>query len=182
MPSIRIRRTRRSVNADVRVPGDKSISHRALMCASIARGVSQISGANVGADVSSTLDALRAVGVQVVTDSNGTISVQGVDEFRDPREVIDCGNSGSTLRMLAGLFAGRVNARLDGDESLRRRPIERVAEPLRQMGASVATGADGRPPVVLRRSREPLRGRRIELPVASAQVKSAVAFAALRAD
>jgi len=163
------------------MPGDKSISHRAFMCASIADGESIIIGANAGADVRATIDALRALGASIVGDVSTGVRVQGVRDFHAPDAALDCGNSGSTMRMLAGLIAGQVDATLDGDASLRRRPMERVAEPLRTMGADVQT-TDGRPPLTLRASTRPLRGAAITLTVASAQVKSAVLFAALRAQ
>jgi 3-phosphoshikimate 1-carboxyvinyltransferase len=172
----------RPAEATVDVPGDKSISHRALMCASIARGTSTIVNANLGEDVNSTRRALCALGVAIEDVDDGTMQVAGIDAFSDPQAVIDCGNSGTTMRMLAGLIAGSVNAVLDGDDSLRRRPMERVAQPLRQMGADVSTGADGRPPLSVRRVDARLRGSRIEMNVASAQVKSAILFAGLRAS
>jgi 3-phosphoshikimate 1-carboxyvinyltransferase len=172
----------RAAQATVDVPGDKSISHRALMCASIARGTSTIVNANLGEDVKSTRRALRALGVSIEVVGGGAIRVAGVDAFADPRAVIDCGNSGTTMRMLAGLIAGSVNAVLDGDESLRRRPMERVAQPLREMGADVTTGADGHPPLSVRRVDAPLRGRRFDMSIASAQVKSAILFSGLRAS
>ena len=150
------------------------------MCSAIADGESFIIGANAGADVRATIDALRALGVSIEGDVSSGLQVRGVVDFRTPASAIDCGNSGSTMRMLAGLIAGRVDASLDGDASLRRRPMERVAEPLRTMGADVQT-TDGRPPLTLRASTQPLRGAAIALPVASAQVKSAVLLAALRA-
>ena len=167
-------------NATVDLPGDKSISHRALMCGSIALGESTIRNANRGADVMSTLEALRALGVPIDT-AGDAIRILGVEAFADPRVPIDCGNSGSTMRMLTGLIAGRVDATLDGDESLRRRPMRRVAEPLRQMNADVSTSDGGLPPLTVRRVDAPLQGRQISMDVASAQVKTAILFAGLRA-
>lgn len=150
------------------------------MCASIAGGESFITGANAGADLCSTIEALRAVGVSIDGDFQRGMRVRGTPTLRAPASALDCGNSGSTMRMLAGLLAGRVDATLDGDASLRRRPMERVAEPLRAMDADIrATG--GRPPLILRASSRPLRGAMITLPLASAQVKSALLFAGLGA-
>jgi len=169
-------------DATVDVPGDKSISHRALMCASIALGESTIRNANLGADVMSTLEALRALGVPIDTATGDAIRIIGVEDFADPAGALDCGNSGSTMRMLTGLIAGRVNATLDGDASLRRRPMRRVAEPLRQMNADVATSDGGLPPLTVCRVEAPLQGRRITMDVASAQVKTAILFAGLRAS
>lgn len=168
-------------SSTIDVPGDKSISHRAVLCASIADGESFIEGSNAGADVASTTDALRAVGVAIEGDVVKGLRVRGASSFRAPSERLDCGNSGSTMRMLAGLLAGRVDATLDGDSSLRRRPMERVAAPLRAMGADIDT-ADGRPPIILRASTQPLRGTLVTMQVASAQVKSAVLFAGLGAE
>jgi 3-phosphoshikimate 1-carboxyvinyltransferase len=150
------------------------------MCAAIANGESNIHNANLGADVMSTLEALRALGVPVKV-AEGAIRIRGLEEFADPKAVLDCGNSGSTMRMLSGLIAGRVNATLDGDESLRRRPMRRVAEPLQQMNADISTSDGGRPPLTIRRIETRLQGRTIEMQVASAQVKSAILFAGLRA-
>lgn len=182
MTTIAIPRPRAATESTVSVPGDKSISHRALMCASIARGDTTIENLNGGADVMSTSLALRALGVPIETRDAGAVLVRGTEEFDDPRGSLDCGNSGSTMRMLSGLIAGRVNAVLDGDESLRRRPMERVATPLRAMGADIATGEGGGPPLTIRRVQGELRGVRLAMDVASAQVKTAVLLAGLRAS
>lgn len=168
-------------DATIHVPGDKSISHRALMCAAVARGESTILHANTGADVMSTLRALRALGVPIET-ADDAIRIRGVEAFEDPKAVMDCGNSGSTMRMLSGIIAGSVNATLDGDDSLRRRPMLRVTEPLRSMNADISTSDGGRPPLTTRRVSAPLQGLRIAMDVASAQVKSAILFAGLRAS
>jgi 3-phosphoshikimate 1-carboxyvinyltransferase len=181
MLSILIRATKTS-ESSVRVPGDKSISHRALMLAAIAGGTTSIAGANTGADVIATASALAAFGVRVETAAKGAFVVTGCGRFEDPSSEVDCGNSGSTMRMLAGLAAGRANATLTGDESLRRRPMERVARPLREMGADIHTGPAGLPPLVLARSARTLRGAIVEPDVPSAQVKTAVLFAGLRAE
>jgi len=164
--------------ATIDVCGDKSISHRALLLASIADGVSTIRGANAGDDVRATLHALRAIGASIDADGDGSIRVDGAAPLRDASAVVDCANSGTTMRLLAGLLAGRAGATLDGDASLRRRPMERVAAPLRELGADVRT-TGGLPPVVIRRSGAPLLGRPIALEQPSAQVKSAVLFAGL---
>ncbi len=163
----------------IRVPGDKSISHRAVMLAAIARGTTMIRGLNMGDDVAATIAAMRALGTIVAGDASA-ISVTG-STFSDAAGVIDCGNSGTTMRLCMGLLAGRTACTLDGDASLRRRPMERVANPLRFMGAAVTT-EDGRPPVRLGRGDGRLRGIDYSLPIASAQVKSALLIAGLRAD
>jgi len=150
------------------------------MCASMADGDSFISGANTGADVGATINALRSLGVAIDGDYLSAHRVHGTQALRDPESVLDCGNSGSTMRMLAGLIAGRVDATLDGDASLRRRPMERVAAPLRAMGADVRT-TEGRAPIIVRASGQ-VHGEAVNWKVASAQVKSAVLLAAVRAQ
>ena len=163
------------------LPGDKSISHRLAIFGALAYGESRIENFSTARDCASTLSCLQALGVEI-TQRGSTVVVQG----RGPEGLhpadgpLDAGNSGSTLRMLAGALAARPFASvLTGDESLRRRPVERVAEPLRAMGAR-ATSQNGRPPLVIRGG--PLRGIRWDLPVASAQVKTAILLAGLEAD
>ncbi|HZS94685.1 MAG TPA: 3-phosphoshikimate 1-carboxyvinyltransferase [Chloroflexota bacterium] len=159
------------------VPGDKSIGHRALMIAALARGSSRITNLPTGADVASTATCLEALGI-AVSRQNGTATVEG-GEFQTG-QLLDAGNSGTTMRLLTGLLAGQgVAAELAGDESLRRRPMGRIVEPLALMGANIrSTG--GRPPLVLQESR--LQGLVYQLPVASAQVKSSLLFAGLGAQ
>jgi 3-phosphoshikimate 1-carboxyvinyltransferase len=168
-----------TLRGPISVPGDKSISHRAVLFAAIARGTTRIENINRGDDVRSTIDAVRALGVSA--RPGDVVYVVGSDELRDPADVIDCGNSGTTMRVLAGMLAGRVDAVLDGDDSLRRRPMERVAAPLRAMSADVRCAAGGTAPITLLRSAAPLRGVTYELPAASAQVKTAIMVAGLRA-
>jgi 3-phosphoshikimate 1-carboxyvinyltransferase len=162
------------------MPGDKSISHRVLMLSAIAQGDTTIHDLNAGEDVGRTSAALAALGVSMQRRDGHTI-VRGGAALRQPTAILDCGNSGTTIRMLMGLLAGRVAATLDGDASLRRRPMERVAEPLRSMGARIAT-RDGRPPVTLQDAGARLRGIDYAMPVASAQVRTALLLAGLRAD
>jgi 3-phosphoshikimate 1-carboxyvinyltransferase len=132
----------------VRVAGDKSISHRALMLAAVAEGRSVVSEANRGADVIATRDAVAALGA-LVEDDGDTIVVTG-GTLRDPVSTIDARNSGTTTRLLMGMCAGHgITARFDGDASLRRRPMERVARPLRALGAEVTTNV-GRLPATVR--------------------------------
>ena len=168
-----------SIASEARVPGDKSISHRALLLSACARGATRIEGLNRGEDANATIGALRALGV-AVDDGGAIVRVVGSD-FAADGGAIDCGNSGTTMRLLMGALAGRTACTLDGDESIRRRPMERVAEPLRMMGAVIDTAAGGVPPVVLRAGAR-LRAIDYTQPVASAQVKSAILLAALRAD
>lgn len=159
------------------IPGDKSITHRAVMFNAAAEGEALISNALLGEDCLSTAACMRALGAQV--DVQGTqVRVRGVPRFRDAE--CFCGNSGTTMRLLTGLAAGRgVSVRLTGDDSLSQRPMERVAQPLRLLGASVET-TDGCAPVLVRPAR--LTGREVHTQVASAQVKSALLLAALGAE
>jgi 3-phosphoshikimate 1-carboxyvinyltransferase len=170
----------RSFHGRFRLPGDKSISHRAAILGAMAEGRTRIENYSEAADCASTLACLRALGVVVRSDgANVTIEGSGVDGWLAPQAALDCENSGSTLRMLAGALAARpFRTVLTGDESLRRRPVERVAVPLRAMGALVATTAD-RPPMTI--DGGPLQGIAYDLPVASAQVKTAVLLAGLQA-
>jgi 3-phosphoshikimate 1-carboxyvinyltransferase len=165
------------------VPGDKSIGHRALLLGAIARGTTTIRGFSGGADNRATLAACQALGVPVT--AHGTelrVEGGGWDGLRAPVATIDCANSGTTMRLLAGVLAGRPFAsRLDGDASLRRRPMRRVLTPLGAMGATIASeGADHRPPLAI--TGRPLRGSAHVLPIASAQVKSALLLAGLQAS
>ena len=180
MTSIRLPAPQRFTGA-TRVPGDKSISHRAVLFAALARGTTRVQNANGGADVRASVAALRAIGVKI-SETAAAISISPPQRFREPRSPIDCGNSGTTMRLLAGLLAGSTSAVLDGDASLRRRPMERVAAPLRAMGADVTCARGGLPPVRLLRSAQPLRGVSHELPVASAQLVSALLLAGVRAQ
>lgn len=172
------------VVGDVVVPGDKSISHRALLLGALARGRTYVGNLSPAADVASTARCLAALGAVLRPFGDGRVVVEGGGlghGLRTPGHPLDCGNSGTTMRLLAGVCAAHpLDAVLDGDASLRRRPMERVAEPLRAMGAEVETTC-GRAPLRIR-GRERLRGGEHRLPVASAQVKSAVLLAGLAAD
>jgi len=173
-----------SLHGTIRVPGDKSISHRAVMLASIAQGVSTIRDLLLGTDVLATVAAMRSLGVRIDDPGKGTIAVHGVglDGLHEATVPLDLGNSGTAIRLLTGLLAGSgVGAVLVGDESLSQRPMLRVAEPLRTMGAILETSATGTPPIrILPQSK--LHGIHYTLPVASAQVKSAILLAALNAQ
>jgi len=165
------------LRGELRVPGDKSISHRALLMAALADGVSSIAGLSDGADVGATAAAVRALGV-AVESSGDVLSVRG-GEMREPRRPIHVGNSGTSIRLLSGIAAGcPFTTVLGGDTSVNRRPMDRVAEPLRLMGAEV-TGADGGRRAPLRITGGGLRGINWQPPVASAQVKGAVLLAGL---
>jgi 3-phosphoshikimate 1-carboxyvinyltransferase len=166
------------------VPGDKSISHRALLIGSLAEGTSVARRLSPGGDVSSTQGAVRAMGVKVERDheTSETRIEGGSESLREPRSALDCGNSGTTMRLIAGLVAARPwNVQLVGDSSLSSRPMDRIAEPLRQMGATVTGRGDRcQPPLDVRGGR--LRGIDYAPPQASAQVKSCVLLAGLEAD
>jgi 3-phosphoshikimate 1-carboxyvinyltransferase len=166
----------------VAVPGDKSISHRAVLLGAVSDGETRISGFGRSLDTEATVTAVRALGAEVEEHDVDTLTVRGVGlrGFREPDGPIDCGNSGTLMRLLAGLLAGQKGRfELVGDESLTARPMERVAEPLRRMGAAVET-TDGHAPLVVEGGE--LVAISYTLPVASAQVKSAVLLAGLLAD
>src|SRR4051812_2143821 len=169
----------KNVLGAVRLPGDKSISHRYAMLASIATGVSKFQNFSSGEDCASTLRCVEALGAKVRRADGGAIEIEGNGpKLRAPDSVLDCGNSGSTMRMLAGILAGQeFSSQLAGDESLSRRPMARVVEPLAKMGARVHATDGGKPP--LRISGGRLTAIDYPMPVASAQVKSALLFAAL---
>jgi 3-phosphoshikimate 1-carboxyvinyltransferase len=172
-----------SLVGEIALPGDKSISHRALIVGALAAGSSTIRNLNTGDDVNRTRTILAQVGIPI-TESNGVVEVEGrgTAGLREAATILDCGNSGTTMRLLLGVFAGsRGGFFLSGDDSLRRRPMLRVVAPLRQMGASI-DGLDhaNRAPLFVRGGS--LQGVDVELPVASAQVKSALLLAALTAE
>ena len=168
-----------SVSGKCTVPGSKSISHRALMLGAMAKGTTRIEGLGLGADVEATIDCLRAFGVEITPDGS-TITSPGIDAWIAPAAALDCRNSGTTMRILSGLAARcAFTTTLDGDDSLRKRPMERVASPLRSLGARVST-QDGRPPIVI--DGGGLTGATIDLDVASAQVKTAAILAGLGAS
>ena len=161
----------------VAVPGDKSISHRSLLVGALSPGPTRVRGFGRGGDTESTIGVVRALGGFVDDADDRELVVHGAD-FRDSE--LDCGNAGTLMRLIAGLLAGRDGSYgLTGDESLSARPMERVAEPLRRMGASIET-TDGHAPIRIERAQ--LHGIDYELPVASAQIKSALLLAGLAAD
>jgi 3-phosphoshikimate 1-carboxyvinyltransferase len=173
----------RALHGRLRLPGDKSISHRALLFAALATGRSSLTNLATGDDVRATREALDALGVGIRTGAAAvTVSGNGLAGWREPEIVLDCGNSGTTMRVLSGALAGRpFLSVLTGDSSLRQRPMRRVVEPLRAMGATVDGRADGtHAPLVIRGG--PLQGVRHDLAVASAQVKSALMLAGLQAE
>ena len=169
----------KSVGGAVTLPGDKSISHRLAILASIAEGDSRILNYSTGADCQSTLGCLRTLGVEIENDGDDlTIRGKGLGGLKAPVEVLDAGNSGSTIRMLSGVLAAQpFTSRIGGDESLSRRPMERIMRPLAEMGASIRARDGKFPPLEITGTR--LRAIDYTLPVASAQVKTCVLFAGL---
>ena len=168
----------------VEVPGDKSIGHRALMLAAVAQGRSLIHGLSTGQDNSATARILRQLGVSIECQGEATL-VEGVglDGFKAPTDVLDCGNSGTTMRLMLGLLAGQsFESTLVGDASLMRRPMMRVLEPLMAMGLKVIDVREGGFCPLTVRGSDRLRGLTYESPVASAQVKSAILLAGLYAN
>jgi 3-phosphoshikimate 1-carboxyvinyltransferase len=165
----------------ITVPGDKSVSHRSLLFGALAEGETRVTGLLDAEDVHSTRRAVERLGARVRTEGREVI-VTPAEVLREPDDVIDCGNSGTSLRLLAGVLAGLPGLSvLTGDASLRRRPVRRVIDPLRRMGADMtARDGDRVPPLVIRG--RPLAAARHDLAVASAQVKSAILLAGLRAD
>jgi 3-phosphoshikimate 1-carboxyvinyltransferase len=173
----------RSVTGAVAVPGDKSISHRSLMLSGIAEGTSEVTGFLASEDCLASLAAMRALGVNIEQPSPTHVVIHGTGlrGLHDAGRALDMGNAGTAMRLFTGLLSAQAfNSQLIGDASLMKRPMERVAKPLREMGADVRT-RNGTPPVDIGGGRR-LRGIEYRMPVASAQVKSAVLLAALYAD
>ena len=171
----------RRVHGRLQVPGDKSISHRYALLAALADGRSELAGYAPGADCRSTLGCLRRLGVEIIEDTNGVLIVgRSLGQLCSPAEPLDCGNSGTTMRLLAGVAAGhRFSSRLVGDASLSRRPMRRVIAPLEAMGARIEA-TDGRAPLTIHGGS--LHGIAYAPEVPSAQVKSAVLLAGLLAE
>jgi 3-phosphoshikimate 1-carboxyvinyltransferase len=167
----------------IAVPGDKSISHRAVLIGALCAGETTVQGFGRAADTESTIAAVRALDVEVTDVAVDELVVQGAGlrGLRAPAEALDCGNAGTLMRLLAGMLAGQSGRfELTGDDSLRLRPMARIAEPLQRMGAHIST-TDGHAPLVIEGS-DALKGVEYALPVASAQVKSALLLAGLNAE
>ena len=171
-----------SVSGEIALPGDKSISHRYALIASIAEGVTRVRNYSTGADCRSTLGCVRALGIEVAGEGTEfTIEGRGLGGLRAPAGDLDAGNSGSTIRMLSGILAAQpFRSRLFGDESLSRRPMGRVMDPLAKMGAHITAREGKFPPLEI--DGAPLHPIEYRLPVPSAQVKTCVLFAGLFAD
>ena len=174
-------RPARNLQGSLTLPGDKSISHRYAMLAGIAKGTTHLSNFSTGADPHSSLACMQALGATVVHNPDRTIAITGVGgKFQQPTAPLDCGNSGSTMRMLAGLIAPHPHTfTLVGDHSLTLRPMERIRKPLMQMGAKLDL-VDGHAPITIHGG--PLQAIDFDTPIPSAQVKTAVLFAGLQAN
>jgi len=175
----------KNIEGGIRLPGDKSISHRYAMLAALAEGTTRLDNFSTGKDCASTLDCLRNLGCRSETTRKGeTLSVEihgtGMN-LQAPQNVLNCGNSGSTIRMMSGILAGQAfESEMTGDESLSRRPMARVMKPLAEMGASITAAEGNRPPLRIRGAK--LHGIDYAMPVASAQVEACVLFAGLFAE
>jgi 3-phosphoshikimate 1-carboxyvinyltransferase len=171
-----------SLLGQLKVPGDKSISHRSIMLGSLARGVTKVTGFLEGEDALSTLKAFQAMGVKIEREGdNVTIHGVGINGLKKPSEPLDLGNSGTSIRLMSGILAAQdFDCELIGDESLSKRPMGRVINPLTEMGASIDSD-DGKPPLKIKGGQQ-LKGIHYDLPVASAQVKSCVLLAGLYAQ
>ncbi len=172
------------VKGTIRVPGDKSISHRSIMLGSLAEGITEVEGFLEGEDALATLQAFRDMGVVIEGPVDGYVKIHGVGlhGLKAPKKPLYMGNSGTTIRLMSGLLAGQqFDVEMSGDESLAKRPMNRVANPLRDMGATIETGEGGRPPIKLKGGAR-LKGIDYVMPMASAQVKSCVLLAGLYAE
>ncbi|WP_116368709.1 3-phosphoshikimate 1-carboxyvinyltransferase [Parahaliea mediterranea] len=172
-----------TLSGEVRVPGDKSISHRSIMLGALAEGTTRVSGFLEGEDALATVAAFRAMGVRIEGPEDGEVEIHGVGlhGLKAPSHALDVGNSGTTIRLLSGLLAGQgFDVELTGDVSLQKRPMGRVMDPLARMGARIS-GTDGKPPLKIAGG-QALKGIHYDLPMASAQVKSCVLLAGLYAE
>ncbi len=177
-----------ALSGSIRVPGDKSISHRSIMFGALAEGVTRVSGFLNGEDNLATLNAFRSMGVKITDPENGQLEISGVGMhgLQAPAADIDVGNAGTSIRLLSGLLSGAIsrqnfNVVLSGDSSLSKRPMKRVTDPLKLMGALVETNKEGTPPLTIHGGKK-LQGIDYDMPMASAQVKSCLLLAGLYAE
>jgi 3-phosphoshikimate 1-carboxyvinyltransferase len=179
----RVSQSKKPLHGEISVPGDKSIGHRAVIFGSIAHGSSRISNLSGGEDNQRTVQAFKDLGVKILSEGETLhIAGNGWEGLTAPKTIIDCGNSGTTMRLLSGVLAGRpFTTILDGDQSLRCRPMQRVIEPLSRMGANLV-GREGRGLAPLEINGRNLKGIEYSMPIASAQVKSAILLAGLQAE
>jgi len=172
------------LQGDVRIPGDKSISHRSIMLGALAEGETRVSGFLEGEDALATVAAMRALGAEIEGPEDGHVVIRGrgLHGFSAPQRTLDLGNSGTSIRLLSGILAAQAfTTTLTGDASLRRRPMRRVTDPLTAMGARIETADGGCPPLIISGAAR-LKGIEYAMPVASAQVKSALLLAGLYAS
>jgi 3-phosphoshikimate 1-carboxyvinyltransferase len=174
-------RPARNLSGSLQLPGDKSISHRYAMLGGIAEGATKLQNFSTGADCASTLGCMRALGVQWEKKEDGSVVIEGRGPgLRAPASPLDCGNSGSSMRMLSGILAGQeFKSQLVGDQSLSQRPMARIIQPLEAMGASISASGGGRPPLHIAGGN--LKAIHYSMPVPSAQVKTCLLFAGLYA-
>lgn len=168
----------------LRVPGDKSISHRSVMLGALSDGKTEVSGLLEGEDVLATISAFESMGVSMTGPKDGQLTIEGagIDGLNPPKAALDMGNSGTAMRLMSGILAGqKFDSVLVGDDSLSKRPMKRVTDPLNSMGANIETAENGCPPLKVRGGQS-LKGIHYDMPVASAQVKSAVMLAGLFAE
>jgi 3-phosphoshikimate 1-carboxyvinyltransferase len=173
----------KKINGEIKVPGDKSISHRSLILASIAEGESKIEGLLEAEDCLSTMEIMRGLGIEISKEGAGKYTVQGkgLEGLEEADDVLDCGNSGTSMRLLAGLLASQdFYSVLTGDHSLRKRPMQRIIGPLSKMGAKIWSRQDGLAPLSIKGQK--LAAMKYELPVASAQLKSSILLASLKTE
>ena len=177
-----------AVSGDIIVPGDKSVSHRSIMFGSLAEGTTHIKGFLPGQDCLATMNTFKAMGIKIEgpdSEQNVTVYGKGLHGLTPPKELLDIGNSGTSIRLLSGILAGQTfSSSMAGDSSLNKRPMNRVVNPLKLMGASISASDDGTPPVVCQGREEGtlLTAIDYDLPMASAQVKSCVLLAGMYAD
>ena len=180
---MRLKTNIKHINGSIRVPGDKSISHRSIIFGSLAEGETKVYDILRGEDVLSTMQVFRDLGVEI-EDKDGVVTIQGVgmDGLKAPQKALDMGNSGTSIRLISGVLAGAdFEVEMFGDDSLSKRPMDRVTLPLKKMGVSISGQTERDLPPLHLKGTKNLRPIHYELPIASAQVKSALIFAALQA-
>jgi len=173
---------KKKIEGEIYLPGDKSISHRAIMLGSIAKGETRVKGFSDCADCRNTLNAFHKLGIKIENDSKGELTIygQGLKGLTSAREIIDVGNSGTTMRLLSGILAGQdFSSTITGDEYLQKRPMKRIILPLREMGAKISSPDDNHPPITI--VGQKLHPIDYHSPIASAQVKSCILLAGLYA-
>ncbi|KJQ58939.1 3-phosphoshikimate 1-carboxyvinyltransferase [Streptococcus gordonii] len=181
---MKLRTNAKGLRGSLRVPGDKSISHRSIIFGSLAKGVTKVHDILRGEDVLSTMQVFREMGVQI-EDKGDLVEIHGCgfDGLQEPQRPLDMGNSGTSMRLIAGVLAGQnFSAQMVGDDSLSKRPMDRISLPLRQMGVEIAGQTERDLPPLTIHGNPNLKPIQYQLPIASAQVKSALIFAALRAQ